>query len=233
MEGDALGMLDQWESYLESAATGDEDVPSLFKALSGTIRNNQLSLEPFMDLLKAFRLDLTKKRWQDWDDLRDYTRLSADPVGRIVLELFGHCDDKLFTLSDNICTALQLANHWQDVWEDWGRGRCYIPQSDLERFRVSENEIGNRDATQNFRRLMTFEVKRARDLFDAGKKLIQLVGKPLNSQLLLYWHGGMAALDSIESINYDVLNHTARVGNWARIKIATQVLLYRLINQII
>lgn len=220
--------LDLWESWLNAASDGSPDVPDLFKALGSTIRDNQLTLEPFQNLLNAFRLDLTRMRYKDWDDLRAYTRLSADPVGRIVLELFGYCDEKLSVHSDEICTALQLANHWQDVWEDWGRGRCYIPQTDMERFNVSEDDIANRTGGANFRRLMTFEVGRARELFDSGKELVNQVGKPLSSQLLLYYYGGTAALDAIEKVNYDVLNHPAKVKRRAKINIALKVLLHRL-----
>ncbi len=222
-KADALSALDDWERLLEASVAG-QPVPPLFEALGATIRRHNLSLDPFRDLLKAFRLDIVKTRWADWNDLRDYTRYSADPVGRIVLELFGYRIQELNTLSDNICTALQLANHWQDVREDWKRGRIYIPQCDLERFEVTEDDIASRRFSDRFQRLMTYEVQRARQMFQEGKALINLVSKPFDVQLYMYYRGGMAALDAVERINYDVLNHPAKVGWQGKMTIACGVL---------
>ncbi|NQU05456.1 MAG: squalene/phytoene synthase family protein, partial [Calditrichaeota bacterium] len=139
-DNDAERTLDKWGVLLEQAKIGTVDHP-LFAALGETIRRHNLPLDPFHRLLKAFRLDLTQKRWERWEDLRFYTSYSADPVGRLVLELFGYQDPDFFALSDKICTALQLANHWQDVSEDWNRGRIYIPQEDLKKYDVTEEEI--------------------------------------------------------------------------------------------
>ena len=173
-----------------------------------------------MRLLQAFRIDLVKVRWQSWDELRQYTRLSADPVGRIVLELFGYRHPDYFALSDKICTALQLANHWQDVAEDWQRGRLYIPQEDLQRFGVSEDEIARHQASDGFRELMAFEVDRARRLFYEGRALLRMVRGSLALQLQLYWNGGVAALEAVRKVGYDVLNRSARLGPGAKLKVA-------------
>ncbi len=211
--------LNRWERELDAAHRGSSDDP-IFAALGETINRRGLSPEPFRRLLQAFRLDLVKTRWQSWDELRGYTRLSADPVGRIVLELFGYRDPDFFALSDKICTALQLANHWQDVAEDWERGRLYIPQEDLHRFGVSEEEIACRQVTDGFRELMTFEVDRAGRLFHEGRALLRMVRGVLTLQLNLYWNGGMAALEAVSKIGYDVLNRSARLGPGAKFKVA-------------
>ena len=224
---DPITALDRYEQLFDDAVDGRTSDP-IFAALGSTIRRRNLSLEPFRNLLKAFRLDLVKTRWTDWNDLREYTRYSADPVGRIVLELCDQSQPEFFALSDNICTALQLANHWQDVGEDWERGRIYIPQEDMNKFGVTEQQIAQRQFNEQFQRLMEFEVRRARELFREGRPLIEMVGKPLNAQLFLYWRGGMAALDAVERIGYDVLNYPARVGRSAKFKIAINYLWRRL-----
>ncbi len=207
-ESEAQNVLSDWGKSLETANDNDVSDP-IISALRSTIRRHRLSLEPFRRLLYAFRMDLTTKRWNSWDDLKHYTRHSADPVGRIVLELFDHHDPDFFALSDKICTALQLVNHWQDVREDWDRGRVYIPRDDMRRFGVNEEDIALRLVTDRFRKLMTFEVERARSLFLAGLPLLKMVNRRLELQLALYWGGGMRALRAIERVDYDVLNRSA------------------------
>jgi len=208
--------LSNWGDNLQTPAVEEIKEP-VIKALRGTIKRHGLSLEPFQKLLSAFRMDLATKRWETWDDLRNYTRHSADPVGHIILELFNYSNPDYFALSDKICTALQLANHWQDVLEDWDRGRVYIPQEDLRRYFVSEDEIALGSATDRFRELMTFEVERARNLLLEGLPLLWKVNYRLRLQLALYWCGGMGALQAIERVNYDVLNRSARLTTSDRI----------------
>jgi len=216
---DAKSALDRWE-YLLETSIGDAVSDPLFTALADTIQRRRLSLKPFKDLLDAFRQDLVVKRYRSFTELNDYTKLSADPVGRMVLELYNHRNTEYFALSDKICTALQLANHWQDVIEDFFRGRIYIPVEDMERFEVTEDMILNKQANSSFRKLMRFEVDRARKLFFEGRKLINLVDRPLRVQLEMYWGGGMAALDAIEKVDYDVLNNNTPVSNISKAKIA-------------
>ena len=217
-------VLQEWVHELETAQIDASKHP-VFNALRDTIERRTLSLEPFKKLIKAFRLDLNRKRWETWDDLRYYTRHSADPVGQIVLDLFGYRDSDFFALSDKICTALQLTNHWQDIREDWERGRVYIPQEDLRRYGVSETEIEQRSTANRFRELMTFEVKRARSLFIEGFPLLEKVNAGLRFQLSLYWYGGMAALSAIERINYDVLNRSARLRTRDRMIVAIKTIM--------
>jgi len=204
-------VLEEWMNSLETKQVKDSSNP-VINSLLNTLECREIPPEPFQKLITAFRMDLTKKRWETWDNLRDYTMHSADPVGHIILHLFGYRNPDFFALSDKICTALQLTNHWQDVREDWERGRIYIPQEDLQHFDVSETEIGQRSATDRFKELMTFEVKRARSLFLEGFPLLGKVSAGLRIQLALYWYGGMRALDAIERIDYDVLNKSAKLG---------------------
>lgn len=214
----ASASLDHWETLLEIAACETVTDP-LFAALGDTIRRRRLSIQPFRDLLAAFRHDLNIKRYQTWDELREYTRLSADPVGRIILELHDQKDPDYFALSDKICTALQLANHWQDVREDYLRGRIYLPLEDLRRFEVSEDTIAERRFSPHFRELMLFEIQRARRYFEEGKQLLSLVPFPLKCQLALYWYGGVSALNAILRVQTDVLNHSAKLNTFDKAKI--------------
>ena len=222
-ESQAAASLERIENDLESILIDGADNP-LFSALAGTVKRNDLSLDPFRKLLKAFSMDLDKKRWETWNDLRHYTRHSADPVGRIVLELFGYRNPDIFALSDKICTALQLANHWQDVSEDWNRGRIYIPLEDMKMFGVKEEEIAGKSTTDRFRKLMTFEVERARRLFLEGFPILNKVDPKLRLQLALYWCGGMEALNNIERVNYDVLNRSARLTFGSKMKVVCKAL---------
>ncbi len=217
--------LSDWENLLEAAASGDVKNP-LFNALGNTIRRQKLSLEPFKRLIKAFKLDLVKSRYATRSELSEYTHLSANPVGTIVLELYGYRNPAFFALSDKICTALQLANHWQDVADDYARGRIYIPFEDMKRHNVSENTIAGKDANQNFRALIREEVDYARSLFADGKDLISLVHGWLRLQLGLYFEGGMSALSAIERNNYDVLNHTSKLRKIDKLKVLFKSSLY-------
>ena len=194
---DPASALQEWETELERGAAGRSAHP-LFAALGDTIQRRNLSLEPFRQLLSAFHSDLTKTRYRDWNELRDYTRRSADPVGHLVLTLGGFRHPDYFALSDKICTALQLANHWQDIAADWRMGRLYVPLEDMARFGVTEELLTTGGINDNFRRLMTFEIDRTRRLFVEGRGLISKLPVLWRFQIALYWHGGMAALTGVE-----------------------------------
>lgn len=220
----ATESLITWENLLLEAVRGVASDP-LFCALGDTMQRRGLSPQPFLDLLTAFKLDLTKKRYQNWSELREYTRYSADPVGRIVLQFFGHGTSEYFAYSDYICTALQLANHWQDLASDFDRGRIYVPLEDLEEFSVTEEMIAKKEPTENFRELMRFEVSRARKLFHQGRPLLKMVHWRLRVQLEIYWSSGMAALKAIEQVNYDVFDNIPHVSGQTKILIAGKALL--------
>ena len=131
----------------------------------------------------------------------------------------------IFALSDKICTALQLANHWQDVREDWNRGRIYLPQKDMERFEVSEQDIDRKNCSGRFKSLMRFEVERAQDLLHEGLPLLSKVDGRLKAQLSLYWCGGMGALNAVKRIDYDVLNRSARLNRFRKIIVGANAIL--------
>lgn len=215
--------LDHWQEQLEEAAVGNAEAP-LFAALGGTIRRHGLSTEPFLDLLTAFRQDLTVTRYPTWDDLLVYCRLSANPVGRLVLAVCGLKSDDLFAHSDKICTALQLANHWQDVASDYERGRIYVPGEVMSQFEVAEEVIPGGRPTPSFRLMMRHLVERAERLFKEGKPLLTLVGKPLSPQIYLYWGGGMAALQAIRAADGDVLTTQRKVGIADRLRLGSGAL---------
>ena len=201
----ALALLDQWGSELDACYEGRARHP-VFVALAETIRECFIPKEPFADLLVAFRRDQIVSRYQTIDDVLSYCRYSANPVGRLVLYVCGESDEENFRLSDLTCTALQLANFWQDVRQDYARGRIYIPKNDMEVFRVSEEQIAEGVCTPEFRGLMRCEVDHARSLFEEGLPLIGRVHRDLALDLDLFSRGGLEILRAIERQGYDVLS---------------------------
>jgi squalene synthase HpnC len=177
----------------------------VFIALRETIRECNIPRDLFADLLKAFRQDQTIGRYPTFDDLLAYCRYSANPVGRLVLYTCGYSDDQRQQLSDFTCTALQLANFWQDVWPDYGKGRIYIPLEDMQRCGVSEQDIAEKHVTPQFRELMKFQVQRARDWFERGLPLASKVDKELAVDIELFTRGGQEILKAIERQDFDVL----------------------------
>ncbi|MGB9407184.1 MAG: squalene synthase HpnC [Terracidiphilus sp.] len=205
----ALALLDFWGRELDACYEGRTRHP-VFVALAETINECTIPREPFADLLVAFRQDQTVKRYDTIDDVRAYCRYSANPVGRLVLYACGEApsdeSDEIFHLSDATCTALQLANFWQDVRQDYARGRIYIPKNDMEVFRVSEEQIAESVVTPEFRGLMRCEVDYARSLFEQGLPLIGMVNRDLALDLDLFSRGGLEILRAIERQGYDVLS---------------------------
>jgi squalene synthase HpnC len=203
----AMALLDMWGRELDACYEGSARHP-VFVALAETIRECYIPKEPLADLLVAFRRDQIVSRYETIDDLLNYCRYSANPVGRLVLYACGESSEENFRLSDCTCTALQLANFWQDVREDYARGRIYIPRNDMEVFRVSEEQIAEGVVTPEFRGLMHCEVDYARELFEQGLPLIDRVNRDLALDLDLFSRGGLEILRAIERQGYDVL--TAR-----------------------
>lgn len=178
---------------------------ALMQRLAAVIAEYRLPLAPFYDLLSAFSQDVEKTRYQNFAELVDYCRRSANPVGRLMLHLYGEHDPKSVAMSDGICTALQLINFWQDVAVDWSKGRVYIPQDDLARFRISEAQIAARDAGGVWPMLMDKEVKRALAMLEAGSPLgLKLKGR-LGLELRLIILGGERILKKIHDARGDVL----------------------------
>ena len=208
---DALRLLDEWEEDLRACYDGGPRHP-VFVALRETVRACDIPQQPFADLLKAFRQDQSVARYATFEDLLGYCRYSANPVGRLVLYVCGYRDEERQQLSDSTCTALQLANFWQDVTVDYGKGRIYLPLEDLRRFGVSEDDIAARRATPAFLDLMRFEVERARQWFAQGLPLAAKVDRELALDIELFTRGGQEILRAIERQGYDVLRRRPAIS---------------------
>lgn len=218
-EGHRREKLDQWEARLHACYLGEAEDP-IFMALGETVRRLDIPKELLLDLLSAFRQDTVKNRYETWEELVDYCRRSANPVGRLVLLVFGYRDDALPTFSDAICTGLQLANHWQDVAVDLRKDRIYIPRELLARYKVGEWDLNVGTVDDRFRALLADLVSRARALFTAGRPLCDRVGRDLRFEMRLTWHGGSSILDRIEAVGYDVFRRRPRHGALAALGLA-------------
>ena len=219
----ALVLLDLWGRELDACYEGRAR-HSVFVALAETIRACAIPKEPFADLLVAFRQDQTVTRYATMDDVLGYCRYSANPVGRLVLYACGEVNDENFRLSDATCSALQLANFWQDVRVDFLKGRVYIPQDDMRRFGVSGETIANGIATPEFRALMRHEVDFARSLFGQGLPLIGRVNRDLALDLDLFSRGGLEILRAIERRDYDVLSARPAISKSTKLALAARAL---------
>ncbi|MFI5268251.1 MAG: squalene synthase HpnC [Chloroflexota bacterium] len=231
-EGDRLALLADWERQLEgcfagSSGRGTAEAP-LFVALEKTICEYDLPIEPFRGLIEANRQDQVISRYDTYADLLRYCECSANPVGRLVLMLFGYRDEQRFALSDATCTALQLANFWQDVARDYAMGRIYIPLEDRDQFGCSESELASGTFHAGWRALMEFEAERTRDLFRSGERLAPLVDRRLQLDLRLFSLGGMEVLKRIQAQGYDVLTRRPTVGAARQLGLLARALLYAL-----
>lgn len=213
-----LELLDDWEAKLRRCFEGDSDHP-VFVALDETRQRLNLPIDLFTDLLKAFKQDVTKRRYASFDELLEYCRCSANPVGRLVLLVFGYRDEKLHVLSDHICTALQLANFWQDIGIDWRSDRLYLPLDEVRRYGYSEEQWKNQVVDDSFGELMRFQVERTRDLFYRGASLPDLVERDLRLELRLVWFGGMTILRKLERNRYDAFRRRPTLNAVAKFTI--------------
>jgi len=206
-----LAKLDGWEHELDLAYAGQPRHP-VFVALADTVHRFDIPRQPFVDLLRAFRSDVDFQGFETIEDLIGYSRYSANPVGRLVLYLFGFRDSQRQELSDNICTGLQLANFWQDIAIDLGKGRIYLPRQDIARFGYSADELRTRKVNPAFIALMRHEVDFARGLLSSGAALHELVGPRLRRDILMFAGGGLAIARAIERVNYDVFRHRPKLN---------------------
>lgn len=211
-EGDRLELLDRFEEELERAYAGTPRHP-VFISLLPTIERFDLPREPFARLIEANRIDQVKTRYASFADLLEYCENSANPVGRLVLMLYGYRDDERFALSDATCTALQLTNFWQDIRRDYEMGRIYLPQDEMERFGVGEDDLALDHAPSGLRGLLRFQVDRTREYFERGLPLIDTVEGHLKIDLALFSRGGLAILKKIEDQRYDTLSRRPRLSN--------------------
>lgn len=213
-----LDLLDSWHEKLVDAFAGQANHP-VFIALAETSRQFDLPINLFEDLLSAFAQDVITQRYETYEQLIDYCRRSANPVGRLILLLFGYKDEEFFKWSDAICTGLQLANHWQDVSIDLDKDRIYIPLADLSQFNLTVEQLKERKITKDFQRLMRFEVERARELFVRGRRLCVEVKGRLGIELRVIWSGGWRVLCRIEENGYDVFEHRPVITSRDKLRI--------------
>ncbi len=214
----ALELLDWWESELDACFKGCPSHP-VFVALRETIVAKDVPKQPFADLLRAFRQDQVVKRYPTWDSVIDYCVSSANPVGRLVLYLCGYRDEPRQLLSDQTCTALQLANFWQDVSRDLDIGRIYIPLDIAASHGVSEQNIVERKFTERYVALMKDLIARTRELFHQGLPLAKMVEGKLAIDLQMFSRGGLAVLDSIETMGYDTLHRRPSVSKGKQVRL--------------
>jgi squalene synthase HpnC len=229
--GERGHMLGLWRERLFEAAGGDHPHP-VFKSLGAVMDRHQISPQLLARLVDAFEQDTRVNRYETWDDLLDYCRRSADPVGRTVLRIFGHDDEAMDHQSDAICTALQLTNHWQDVGEDLARDRIYIPREEMRRFGVTEEMLFDRVATPSFEEMMRECVRRAWRLFDRGRPLAWKVDRPLARWVRLVWLGGTAILRRIEDQGFDTLTRRPRLTRADKVGLALRGLIGRRLPEV-
>jgi squalene synthase HpnC len=224
----SLELLDQWEAELNACYAGSPKHP-VFVALAETVKQFRIPQHEFSDLLIAFRQDQTVTRFETFDDVLAYCRYSANPVGHLVLYLCGYSDGERQQLSDYTCTALQLANFWQDVFVDYGKGRIYLPLEDLRRFGVTGENIAERRATPQFVAMMKFEVERARDWFARGLPLVKMVNRELAIDLELFSRGGQEILNAIERQGFDVLQARPEISKSRKLLLALHAAMGKLL----
>jgi len=217
-EGRRDEALDAWHEELHRCFHGEASHP-VFVALQDTIEKRSLPLPPFEDLLAAFRMDMQVKRYATFANLRGYTARSAEPVGRLLLALFGYRNPEFVRFADEISTALQLTNFWQDVAADAARDHIYVPAEDLHFFGVTEAELKALKPTRPIKEMLRYQVARTRSLFERGRPLLGKLGTDLKFELGLIWLIGMAILDKIEDADFDVFTHRPAIGARDKAKI--------------
>jgi squalene synthase HpnC len=212
---ESLELLDWWQAELEDCYRRVVRHP-VFVALAETIREFEIPIEPFRDLLAAFRQDQTCKRYETFEDLMGYCRNSANPVGRLVLYLGRTHDEERGKLSDAICTGLQLANFWQDVARDYQRGRIYLPLESCRAAGYTQAMFARGEFNPQFRQLMIGEVKRAAAMFDFGAPLVAKMPRELRIDVQLFIDGGRAILEAVRKIDYNVWRQRPVVSKWKK-----------------
>jgi squalene synthase HpnC len=226
----ALALLDEWQTELDACYEGNPRHP-VFVALAETVRTFNIPKHEFSDLLIAFRQDQTVTRFETFDDVLAYCRFSANPVGHLVLYLCGYHDAERQQLSDYTCTALQLANFWQNVTVDYAKGRIYLPLEDLRRYSVTEEDLAQNRNTPAFCRMMKFEVQRAREWFERGLPLVGKVDKELAVDLELFSRGGQEILNAIERQDFAVLGRRPAISKPRKLALVARAALGKLLGK--
>ena len=225
--GRALALLDEWEAELRLCYSGQASHPVLI-ALGETVRRHDIPQKPFADLLTAFRRDQTIKRHADWAAVLDYCEYSANPVGRIVLYVCGYRDPGRQEYSDWTCTALQLANFWQDVARDLDKGRIYIPLDLMKAHGLTPEDLEKRQFDGRYARLMKDLVEYTRTLFARGRGLVGRVAGPLRVDIDMFSRGGLAVLDAIEGIGYNTIEQRPSISRGKQMRLLGRALVSRL-----
>jgi hydroxysqualene synthase len=211
-----LALLDAWHARLHgndaSSTALPPETPHIFTALGSTIRSCGLTTAPFDDLLDAFRQDVTTTRYEAWDDVLDYCRRSANPVGRLVLAIGGYRGEPLERSSDALCTALQLANFWQDFDRDWRKGRLYLPLDECRRAGADTGDLDAGRMTTAWRQVLEQAAERTAALFEQGRHVCDAVSGRLRWELRLTWLGGRRILERLERRHYDVFGGRPALG---------------------
>jgi phytoene synthase len=227
-----LALLDDWQGRLHRAVEAprsedDSDAAAIFHALGDSIRQCDLDVQLFDDLLSAFRQDVTVRRYETWDELFDYCRRSANPVGRLVLRVNGYRDDRLDACSDAVCTALQLTNFWQDLEVDLKKDRLYVPLAEMRAAGADIEDLRRFRLTPEWRRAMEAAGARTRALFAAGRPVADSVRGRLRWELRATWLGGMRILDRLAAAGYDVFTARPKLGALDAVVIAGHALVWR------
>lgn len=202
-----LAKLDEFRSELRRIEHNETPDMPLFNELAQVVKKHQLPVQLLHDLLDAFTQDVIKKRYANFDELLDYCRRSANPVGRLLLHLYDAATPQNLIYSDNICTSLQLINFWQDVEKDFAIARIYLPQDEMSHFGVSESQILTKNADQAWQALMQFQVQRARSMMQNGAPLGCILSGRIGLEMRLIIAGGNRILSKLESAKYDMFQH--------------------------
>ena len=224
-----LALIDEWNAKLNDCYSGKAYDP-IFIALGETVKDCKIPKELLENLLNAFRQDVVKSRYENFNEVLGYCKNSANPVGRLVLTVFDIQGDELFNNSDKICTALQLANFWQDVKVDLKKDRIYIPRDDMKKYGVNEYDLVNSKNSSAFRDLIKFQAERTEKLFEEGKELFELLkneskSKRLILELKLTWLGGKEILNKIKAIDYDVLKTRPKLNLFDKLKLIMKTII--------
>lgn len=223
-EAERLAALDDWQRKLEDCFAGKAEHP-VFIALAATVKELNLPIKLLSDLLSAFKQDVVKRRYANFDEVLDYCTRSANPVGRLILLLFDYRDERLNQLSDHICTALQLANFWQDVSVDIRKDRIYLPQDEMARFGVTIDELRESRFSDRYAALLKFQIERTWEIFQRGRPLPEAVSGRLKYELRLTWFGGTRILERIEELGYDTLNRRPTVSTFDKLRLLARTLI--------
>ena len=202
-----LRQLDEFRDELTHIANHETPLTPLFQSLAAAVHQHALPMQPLYDLLDAFSQDVVKKRYANFDEVLDYCRRSANPVGNLLLHLYGEATPVNIAYSDAICTSLQIINFWQDVAKDYAIGRIYLPQDELAQYGVSEEQVAQGIANDSWRALMKFQVERARALMISGKPLGSILTGRIGLEMRMIIAGGLRILSKLESAQYDMFHH--------------------------